>query len=402
MNPFLEAADRIGARLCRDAIWSDGRCTWLGGDLREDETVVNRPLGADLYAGTSGVALFLHVLAEATGESIFKRTAEGGLRQALTAAERIQPAGRPGFYMGWGGIAHALLRAGRVDEALKITARIPIEIEGHELDMISGSAGAIAALLNLAACTGETELVEAARRHGDLLIAEAQETECGLSWRTLRDSGAQARPNLTGFSHGAAGIAWSLLELWVATGEDRYRWAAEEGFRYECSCYSAERENWPDFRYDPVEYAVTWCHGAPGIAFSRLRAWQILGSPIYREQADAALRCTAHELANSAPVNFSLCHGLAGNADLLLYSRHVFGGTSNGLPEEIAMEGIERYQTKRSPWPCGLPGVGETPGLMLGLAGIGYFFLRLVDSERYSSVLMPSADLRLSALIGSQ
>ena len=29
-SAFLEVADRIGNRLCRDAIWSDDRCNWLG------------------------------------------------------------------------------------------------------------------------------------------------------------------------------------------------------------------------------------------------------------------------------------------------------------------------------------------------------------------------------------
>jgi lantibiotic modifying enzyme len=35
-----------------------------------------------------------------------------------------------------------------------------------------------------------------------------------------------------------------------------------------------------------------------------------------------------------------------------------------------------------------VPGAGETPNLMLGLAGIGYFYLRLADSSKHRSVLM--------------
>lgn len=27
---FLETADFLGARLCRDAIWAGNRCNWLG------------------------------------------------------------------------------------------------------------------------------------------------------------------------------------------------------------------------------------------------------------------------------------------------------------------------------------------------------------------------------------
>ena len=46
---------------------------------------------------------------------------------------------------------------------------------------------------------------------------------------------------------------------------------------------------------------------------------------------------------------------------------------------KIGCAGIEQFESRRLPWPCGLPGVGETPGLMLGTAGIGYFYLRLAN-----------------------
>ena len=41
------------------------------------------------------------------------------------------------------------------------------------------------------------------------------------------------------------------------------------------------------------------------------------------------------------------------------------------------------------PWPCGVLGAGETPNLMLGLAGIGDLLLRLYDSEATPSALAP-------------
>ena len=46
-----------------------------------------------------------------------------------------------------------------------------------------------------------------------------------------------ALDGLTGFSHGAAGIALSLLELWGLTNEPRFRQAAEAGFAYERSLF---------------------------------------------------------------------------------------------------------------------------------------------------------------------
>ncbi len=130
--------------------------------------------------------------------------------------------------------------------------------------------------------------------------------------------------------------------------------------------------------------AVMWCHGAPGIGFSRLRAWQILGDEIFREEASAAIRTTSRALSDTREGNFSLCHGRAGNADLLLYA----GPEYSSPARRVGEMGIEMYENERVPWPCGAPGGEETPDLMLGLAGIGYFYLRLHDPLQTPSVLM--------------
>jgi lantibiotic modifying enzyme len=58
--------------------------------------------------------------------------------------------------------------------------------------------------------------------------------------------------------------------------------------------------------------------------------------------------------------------------------------------EQIGREGLGTYQQRRQPWPCGIPGAGETPNLMLGLAGIGYFYLRLYNATAIPSILLLS------------
>lgn len=42
---------------------------------------------------------------------------------------------------------------------------------------------------------------------------------------------------------------------------------------------------------------------------------------------------------------------------------------------------------KQYGWQCGIPRNVESPGLMVGLAGIGYGLLRLADPARVPSVL---------------
>src|SRR6516225_8275171 len=77
---FLAAADQIGRRLCRDAIWADGQCNWLGWsmDFRGGQWVpAYRAMSSLLYDGTAGIGLFLARLAHLTADAITRTTATG-------------------------------------------------------------------------------------------------------------------------------------------------------------------------------------------------------------------------------------------------------------------------------------------------------------------------------------
>ena len=118
-----------------------------------------------------------------------------------------------------------------------------------------------------------------------------------------------------------------------------------------------------------------------------MRAWQILRDEELLSEARSALATVRHDMG--PPENYSLCHGQIGNADLLIYASQVLGEEGwLTAAQAAAEEGVERFEHRRVPWPCGLPGANETPGLMLGLAGIGHFYLRLADPSRIPSVLM--------------
>jgi lantibiotic biosynthesis protein len=353
MNPtYLEAAERIGARLCRDALWYEGRCNWTS-DFLDGETIAHGALGPDLYDGSSGIALFLWRLAQATSERIFRVTAEAAIRQAL---HRLPIAGC-GLYSGALGVLYAASEiTGTFDRELLLQQAAQ---DPGKLDVIDGSAGAIAVLLNV-------QLVEAAIAHGDLLLSEACRSDEGWSWKTI-----PAARNLTGFSHGASGIAWALLELYSATGEPRFLGAALQAFRYERHCFNRIEQNWPDFRSPSTSYPVYWCHGAAGIALARLRAWQISKDETLLAEARVALDKVVH--ATRSLGNFSLCHGQAGNADVLIYASQLLQEESwLREAEKIARAGLEQFEHRRVPWPCGLPDANETSGFMLGLAGIGH------------------------------
>jgi lantibiotic modifying enzyme len=374
-SEFLEIAARLGGRLCRDAVWSGGLCNWISPRPHTGAPGLGA-LRSRLYTGTAGVALSLWRLARATGDSIVRETAEGAIRCALS---------RPlatgwGFYSGAVGLLYAAAEIlGEIDPAAVMRESEP---DPSKLDILSGSAGVIPALLWFQRRSGGDALLDLAVRHGDLLLAEAVHHEQGWSWTTMPGA-----PGATGFAHGAAGIAWSLAVLGCATGEPRFRDAALEGFRYERSCFDAAHGAWRDYRDPEAGFPSVWCHGSAGIGLSRLAAWQALGDPALLEEARLALAHVRGAL--SGLDNFSLCHGAAGCADLFLEAAHVLGEPEwRRAAEEVGRSGIERYERPRRPWPGGMQSASETPDLMWGNAGIAWFFLRLADSAT-ATVLLP-------------
>jgi hypothetical protein len=399
----LAVAAEIGARLAREAIWHEDQCNWMGATLADPRQggIVYQALGADLYAGTGGVALFLAELWAVSGDAAIRRAALGAIRQALAQAATIPPPARLGLYTGWVGIALAATRLGRllddgelIRRARDLLRALPAD-GAHEHDFLSGTAGAVAGLLVLAETLGASKeapaLVEQAGELGDALVAVADKTAAGYSWpaRAIRPA-----RHLTGLAHGAAGIGYALLELYAVIGNAAYREAAEQAYAYERHWFDADAGNWPDFRVAAGRtrraraFAVAWCHGAPGIALTRLRAYELLGDARYQAEAGVALATTrrAVEAALTAGgSDFCLCHGLAGQAEVVLAGPAA--PPSADLVAAVAARGIAAARAAGGAWPCGTGG-GETPGLMLGLAGIGLFYLRL-HAPRTPTPLLP-------------
>jgi lantibiotic modifying enzyme len=269
---------------------------------------------------------------------------------------------------------------------------------GHA-DLISGAAGVIVALLALESCGAGDALRGLAVRLGDELVRSGVQQENVCFWKSPL---FPAQRPLTGLSHGAAGIGYALLELFQATGNPQYRETAERAFNYERACFDEGMRNWPDFRGIPTRnqaprhhqnFPVFWCHGAPGIALSRLRAYEILRDDRYKFEAVAALRTTkawTEKMLGVEEVNFCLCHGLAGNAHILARGSESLAQDFAGgdeLAREVAAAGIRQYARRDHRWPFGMLG-HRAPGLMAGLSGVGLFYLALCNPTLPSFFLL--------------
>jgi lantibiotic biosynthesis protein len=438
---FVDIADSIGRRLCSQAYWLGDQCNWIGrttssstyGYYRKE----NRALGPQLYDGTSGIALFLSYLYDFTKNEEYYRTAKAAINHALLHIKYIPPISRFGFYRGHIGVAYVSARIGKifddntlVENSASILEKLCLDVKGkHLMDVMSGNAGAIPALLDIYYnIIHEQKIYKLALTLGKELVSSSVKEPVGYSWDSRSNSIPFTSHNLTGFAHGAAGIGYGLLELYNETNLREYLYAAENAFAYENYWFDKQEDNWPDFRRTTMtdeisittstttntkisknevqknedknasnslnrRYAIAWCHGAPGIGFSRLRAYRLLKDQKYVNDSVAAIRTSTKVLrqeiaATHKQSDFCLCHGLSGICELLLYAYEILNDSSyKSTVVDVAVDGIKKYVNGGLPWPCGIP-TGEPLDLMLGLAGIGHFYLRLHDSAKVPSPLL--------------
>ena len=398
----LAVAERLGDQIVAEAVWHGERCNWVGAMPEEGQggriTLAYRALTGDLYGGSAGIGLLLAELARVTGEAAYRATALGALRHAASHAGDVGMgiglyAGRPGVALALALAARALDEPALDGEARAVADAIPGRAAADESDLISGSAGAVVGLLALRALLGDDGLLDRAVDHGEALLARGHRAGQGMTWLSpsLPDT-----PGLTGLSHGAAGIAVALLELWAATRIERYARAAESAFAYECGLYDPAVGNWPDLRsLGPSSAAGSpgvstfWCHGAPGAALGRLRALELGADRSLLGEARAGLATTERWLASalaSGTYNYSLCHGVAGNAEVLLEGAWAAAASAERA-YEAANAGIAAYHLTGTAWPSGAHG-GTTPCLFLGLAGTARFYLRLAEPGLPSLLLV--------------
>ena len=408
---FITAAESIGRRLVDEAVWHEDRCSWVGAvrDTVPDWPAVYRALEPNLYDGTAGVGLSLAHQAAVTGDAGVRRTAIGALRHAVARAPTLPDSRRDGFHAGTLGIAWACACVGTLldEEELHTGARVlaldgrPRQAPDRRPDVVAGSAGAVLALLALADAFEDPALVHGAVVIGDDLINRASVSRHGWAWAM---PGRGHRHQLCGLSHGAAGIGWALLELFAATGDERFRAGAVGAFDYERSWFDARSGTWPDLRMGgqrrdareriPSPAIGTWCHGEGGIALTRLRAMQLVEPEACLREAEAALETTRVDLANALLdeiEDLSLCHGAAGAADVLLCGAAALGDRwqhGAALARELGCLALERHRATGEEWPCGAA-AGTTPGLFRGLSGIAWWFLRLHDRAVPSPLTMP-------------
>jgi hypothetical protein len=237
-------------------------------------------------------------------------------------AARREPRSLPGLYFGRSGTAWALLETGTtlgrediIREAKEMALRVPVDWPNP--DICHGLAGAGLAQIRFWEVTGESYFLERTDRIAKTLALLAEREDRDIRW-PIPKSFRSGLAGLThyGFAHGVAGIGTFLLAAGRATGSPS---AIDLSLRAADALIERIRETeagvlWP-IDADQAGLNKNWCSGASGIGTFLIRVWGETGD----ERALHWAKVAADEVHRSRWFEGTCqCHGLSGDAELLL------------------------------------------------------------------------------------
>jgi type 2 lantibiotic biosynthesis protein LanM len=403
-----QEAFNIGNNLVTHAIWDGDGCNWLKLEYMFRAHRYQLDLLDDsLYTGRAGISIFLAALAKISGDPQFSKVALGALepfRRSIRAGKTRPELSNSEFgLLGLGGMIYSMVKVSQflqeptlledAQQAAKLLTPEAIASD-QKLDVIWGVTGAILGLLSLYRATQDKALLDIATNCGHHLLAQRTDTH-PRAWVT---NPSESTKPLTGFSHGAAGIALALLKLHAATGDRDFLAAAQAGMDYERSVFNKTAQNWPDFRMaeqrGELNYLDTWCHGSTGIGLARLGSFAIFPNSEIRQEIEIALNTSQKNGMFNRGIDH-LCCGNIGKIELLVLANQLCG---DSLPERLSQQLLETARESASKMVFDSKDNGfyrlqahpvnssYSPSFYRGSAGVGYELLRVTNPGLVPSV----------------
>jgi type 2 lantibiotic biosynthesis protein LanM len=366
---LLAAASGVADQIVGRSLQDDHRANWLGLERVDDQHWTIMPLGAGLGDGYTGVALFLAQLGRLTDSDRYRDLARKTLTpvprliEAFAAQPDLAALVGPGAFVGLGGICYALARLSVLLDAPEIRDWLAAAVDvmatlpatDSAAGIATGHAGGLVTMLSVHSETGLETAARAAAAFADRL---AETTNA-----SIEQEGEQFPA--TGFASGPAGVAHALRR-YAATGAAGQHAAVADTITVPGGAVPADGEN------------HGWCTGTAGLLLARADRY---------DGADPQVDEAVAVLAGRPPLrDASLCHGELGVVEALT----VLAARGHEHAERAVVQcaarslgALDRHGPR-----CGTPSGVPSPGLLTGLAGIGYGLLRLGFADQVPSVLL--------------
>jgi len=366
---------------------------WLGFDWLDDSEIAQiAPLREDLYLGTTGLALFLAAHHNQFKDHKSKKLLDKilyELRKSIYSDNSAYWARSLGIggMSGIGSVIYALTNIASLlddksllEDAIEASNLLTNELidSDQNLDIVSGSAGAIVCLLALFRKTQSQEVLEKAIRCGEHLLNSPRVGSIGYrSWASISNKVA-----LNGMSHGAAGYSYALTMLSLISNRQDFAEAARECLALETSNYDYTLQNWPTQNGhengEPLKTMICqWCHGAPGIGLARIAEVKA-GSPLKFKESDIknAIDCVVKNWPN---VSDTLCCGTLGGIELLNEAGNLLDDSI--LKDLYKTRLLEVFSTRQEAGYYALKTeyIQYNLSLFRGITGVGYTLLRYLN-----------------------
>jgi len=361
----------------------------------------------DLFNGNCGIVLFFLKLYQFDGNADHLRIVNKAMYRILNADEVLHPKFFA-LYTGLGGVIYTCLKIFEVTDdgfykakALALALHHEKQLTGLlKADLLSGYTGNLLLFTLLYHHTNHPKVLSMVRLLIDRLIAEARISEKGLKWDY--SGSKKAYDSMTGFSHGASGIAWVLMQVGQYFNASGLIYLAKEALGYEMQYFYNPAKNWLDLRLGPhrlnkpdvhqwkletflpeMTDVNAWAHGAAGAGLSRKLAMQVIKEKSYIADCQNALERCLDDLKKLERTDFTLVSGYSGMIPLLL---------NYGLASQITLilkqanalhHETNSYNTYVS---CGV----KDYGLLSGKAGIGYTLVTILIGQNSDSILCPA------------
>ncbi|MBT3588185.1 MAG: type 2 lantipeptide synthetase LanM [Flavobacteriaceae bacterium] len=384
--PLAIELDSIVNTILKHSTNIEGIYSWNCYTPHVDGKFVFDILDDSLYSGKLGISLFLTAYAKHTQNNEVNIIAYSIVDEfILNVNDYLNKVGNKNllsYSSGLAGVIYALIKinAKKYQKiALQLASLISFDIilKDDHIDIMNGIAGALVVFTELYKLTNSKEILDKSMfMASSLLSKRIVDNKSGLKiWQTP----LEGKP-LTGFAHGASGIAYSLLRAFEIIGDNELKAAFYEAIDFEDLYFDKQKNNWRDLRDRREQFHNAWCFGATGIGLSRLYAYKLFDDQRFLKDINLVI-----EKIKVSPLNDLdfYCCGSIGQIDFLIEASNVLNDKSIlNLAKSKLVDlknkkmSLGHYTTYEL-----LTISQENPSLFRGLSGIGYLSLRLLNPQ---------------------
>lgn len=405
---LLNKSELIAENILDKAKVNNKGIYWKTYNLNEFDSNSIKQDSEGILSGACGVIIFLMELYKHRPKAEYKEVIYGALNwiERSCLSSKIDNS----FYNGIAGVMYTFLQAADLfmDKKLVEIAN-QISLKKTNISRINklnnilfGKSGTILGLLQLYSYSKDQRLLHQINLYLEELIKSTKHSSSGIYW----DEGPDSVHSLCSYPRGSSGPGYLFLEMGRYLQNDTFFWLAEQAFQYEDNYYF--EGTWPDFRLEinskkkqkeryksfkkrNLDFFTKacsiddWENGNLGIALVRLHAYKLLKK---RDHLDKVINTAEVVWKNyiNREVNISNYTLLNGDCGKLVFFLRIFDETKDKKYQQYAFKIARRLVYEQESIFRNSEG---NLSLFVGISGVGYSLLRMVDRKDNNDILHP-------------